>query len=127
MNVDISPNLPFVMADQIELEQVLINLLRNAFEAMVDQPRENRCLTIRARRAEENSVELIVSDRGKGVEAGQLVHIFEPFFTTKSEGMGLGLAICRSIIQAHGGRVWADSAVGRGTSIHFTLPARDEE
>ena len=106
VNVDISPNLPFVMADQIELEQVLINLLRNAFEAMVDQPRENRCLTIRVGVPEENSVELIVSDRGKGVEAGQLVHIFEPFFTTKSEGMGLGLAICRSIIQAHSRPLW---------------------
>ena len=127
VNVDVSRDLPPVAADQIQIEQVLTNLLRNALEAMVDARHEDRRLTIRALRAEANSVEVVVSDRGNGIGADQLANIFEPFFTTKPEGMGLGLAICRSIIQAHGGRIWADSQAGRGTSMHFTLPAMGEE
>jgi C4-dicarboxylate-specific signal transduction histidine kinase len=119
----LGPNLPTVMVDPVQIEQVLINLLRNALEAMANASLDDRCLTIRAEYAEVNSVEVIVSDRGKGIAADQREKIFEPFFTTKPEGMGLGLAICRSIIQAHGGHIWADANADRGTSIHFTLPA----
>jgi PAS domain S-box-containing protein len=111
-----------VLADPVQLQQVLLNLIVNACEAMSASPPDERRLTIVTRPTEDGrAFECTVADRGSGIPAGDLERIFEPFVTTKKQGLGLGLAICRSIIEAHGGRLWANNAVGdRGAVFHFT-------
>jgi C4-dicarboxylate-specific signal transduction histidine kinase len=111
-----------VEVDAIQLEQVILNLVRNGFEAMdgAGAPRE-LCIETGAR--DDAAVELIVRDTGIGVAQGTAGHMFEPFFTTKREGLGLGLHISRSIIEAHGGHLWAVPSPPRGTAFHVLLPA----
>ena len=121
---DIAPNLPMVDVDAIQIQQVLFNLLGNAFEAVADLPAEERRVAVKARHC-KNAVEVAVSDCGPGIPNDKLPQIFEPFFTTKSDGMGMGLAICRTIVQAHGGRIWAEANGDRGACFHFTLPTAD--
>jgi C4-dicarboxylate-specific signal transduction histidine kinase len=120
---DLAPDLSAVIADRIQLQQVLLNLVSNGIEAMsnvLDRPRE---LTIRSRKQEDCQVSIAVEDTGIGVNAETMARLFEPFFTTRAHGIGMGLAISRSIIEAHGGRLWAESAPGRGTILQFTLRA----
>ena len=105
VQTDLEPNLPPAMGDRVQLQQVLLNLMLNACEAMADRPPSERRITIAAARSEAG-VRLSVSDHGSGIPAGRLEQIFEPFVTTKDHGLGLGLAICRSIVSAHGGRMW---------------------
>ena len=102
----------------------MLNLVRNGLEAMDEVPESNgdRQLWIKTGRHGDDHVEVSVHDRGKGVGENDLENIFEPFFTTKPEGLGMGLAISRSIIQAHGGRLWASANQDRGCTFHFTLP-----
>jgi PAS domain S-box-containing protein len=109
-----------VRADRVQLQQVLMNLMLNGIEAM----REGGELTVRTQR-EAGQVRVTVSDTGVGLPADRLEQIFTPFFTTKAEGTGMGLAISRSIIEAHGGKLWAAHNDGRGASFHFTLPVLD--
>jgi PAS domain S-box-containing protein len=111
-----------VLADPVQLQQVLLNLIVNACEAMSGSPPSERRLTITTRPADEGrAIECTVADHGSGIGRGDLERIFEPFVTTKKQGLGLGLAICRSIIEAHGGQLWADNAVEhRGAVFHFT-------
>jgi two-component system sensor kinase FixL len=116
---DFDPNAPFVLADRIQIQQVLLNLIRNAIEAM--QETERRELKVATRSVDEDHVELSVADTGPGLApeiAGQLFH---PFVTTKKHGMGVGLSICRTIVEAHGGKIWAESKQGVGTAFRFTL------
>jgi PAS domain S-box-containing protein len=124
MDVEVESGLPPVVVDRVQVQQVLINLIRNGIEAM-DSVGGDKILRARVRRVAE-VVQTEISDRGRGVERAD--RIFEPFFTTKEHGMGMGLAICRSIIESHGGRLWAQTNEPPGATFIFTLPteAKDE-
>jgi signal transduction histidine kinase len=115
-----------VLADRVQIEQVLVNLVRNAIESMADVPADRRRLAVRTRRT-DREVEVAVADTGHGIEAKHLAKLFNPFFTTKPDGMGLGLSISRSIIEAHSGQMSAESEVGVGTTFRFSLPLAREE
>lgn len=123
LQLDIEPLLPRVEVDRVQIEQVLVNLARNSIEAMRERERGSRRVSIAARCEGPNRVMVAVADTGPGIAAGQFDRIFDPFFTTKSGGMGMGLSISRTIIEAHGGRLWAESDPGNGTTLRFTLPA----
>jgi PAS domain S-box-containing protein len=125
LQAQLSDDVPLVLADRIQLQQVMLNLMINAIEAMtqVSGPRE---LLISSGAEDSNGVVVVVRDSGAGLDSKSLERLFEPFYTTKPQGMGMGLAICRSIIQAHGGRLWATENRNRGASFHFTLPTGEE-
>jgi two-component system, LuxR family, sensor kinase FixL len=112
-----------VLVDRVQIQQVLLNLLRNAMEAMVDQ-RHGR-LAVSAVHREGGLVEVIVSDSGPGLDPAVAERLFEPFRSTKTTGMGVGLSISRTIVEAHEGRIWADASLYGGASFHFTLPAAE--
>jgi signal transduction histidine kinase len=113
--------LPFVRGDRVQLQQVFANLAVNALQAMADHG--ERRLIIRTAQTEPKTIYAEVEDTGLGIPAGQLHHLFQSFFTTKKGGMGIGLAICRSIVESHGGRLGATNLPGgRGARFHFTLP-----
>jgi len=116
----LAENLPQVMADRVQLQQVLMNLMLNGIEAMREESGE---LSIKSELAEDGQLLISVTDTGVGLPTENADQIFNPFFTTKSQGTGLGLAITRSIIESHGGRIWATPNSGRGATFHFTLPA----
>jgi two-component system sensor kinase FixL len=113
------PEAPYVLVDRIQIQQVLLNLIRNAIEAM--QESQLRELTIGTALVEDGHVELIVEDTGPGLAPEVAAQLFQPFVTTKKHGMGVGLSICRTIVESHGGKIWADSTQGEGTTFHFTL------
>ena len=119
---ELSPYLPPIQGDRIHLQQVLLNLIMNAMEAMAKHPPEKRRLMVRTRRASDGGVEVSVTDSGSGIEPHNLPHLFEPFFTTKQSGIGMGLAIARKIVEAHGGRIWAENNPAGGAVFRFTLP-----
>jgi signal transduction histidine kinase len=124
---DIAECLPKVMAARVQLQQVILNLIMNAAEAMSSVTERDRCLTIASSIdassiGGEASITISIEDTGSGIDPVHLDRIFDPFFTTKSHGMGLGLAISRSIIEAHGGRLWASRRSPFGTAFHLTLP-----
>ncbi|WP_353062585.1 two-component regulator propeller domain-containing protein [Tunturibacter psychrotolerans] len=119
IRTDLAADLPKVAADRVQLQQVLMNLMLNGIEAMKET---GGVLTVRRGRGEDGQVLILVSDTGVGLPAGKADEIFNAFFTTKPEGSGMGLAICRSIVESHGGRLWATSDEGRGATFHFTLP-----
>jgi two-component system, LuxR family, sensor kinase FixL len=108
-----------VLVDRIQIQQVMLNLIRNAIEAMVDS--RIRTLRIATRREENGFVRVSVSDTGAGLSEAVRAQLFHPFVSTKQAGMGLGLSICKTIVEAHGGRIWAESAPSGGTAFHFTL------
>ena len=113
---------PPVLADQIQIEQVVINLMLNAIEA-TREAADPRRVEVRIVPAAGGGVEVTVSDTGAGIDPTLAERIFEPFLTTKSGGLGMGLAISRSIVTAHGGQLWYTSNPTAGTTFHFTLPA----
>ncbi len=120
--LELAPHLPVVLGDRIQLQQVLLNLVMNGIEAMsgvTDRPRQ---LRIRSQ-LQGPDVHVSIHDTGVGVNAEVMARLFEPFFTTRSQGMGMGLPISRSIIEAHGGRLWGESTVNRGSVFQFTLPS----
>jgi C4-dicarboxylate-specific signal transduction histidine kinase len=124
---ELASALPMVFADRIQLQQVMINLVLNSIEAMqsvTDRPRE---LTIQSRRDGEHQVLLTVKDCGVGVSAENANRLFSAFFTTKPSGMGMGLSIGRSIVEAHGGRLWAELNLPQGAAFHFSLSLRQED
>jgi len=123
LTVNISPD-DLVLVDRVQIQQVLVNLIRNAMEAMQETPHGR--LTISAIRREPGCIEMIVSDSGPGLAPEVAARLFEPFVSTKATGMGVGLSISRTIIDAHEGRIWADASPHGGTSFHFTLPDADE-
>jgi signal transduction histidine kinase len=118
--LDLAPDLPKITADRVQLQQVFMNLMLNAIEAMKDTGGE---LKIKTELGQEGSVLISVSDTGVGLPAENINEIFNAFFTTKPEGSGMGLAISRSIIESHGGRLWATGNDGRGATFQLTLPA----
>ncbi|MBB1473358.1 hypothetical protein H5368_09960 [Luteimonas sp. MC1782] len=121
----LAPDLPAVYADRVMVEQVLLNLVKNAIEAMREVPAAKRGLRIEGRVNLDGEVEVRVCDRGEGLSAEQGQQLFSPFFTTKSDGLGIGLAICRSIIEYHEGRLFFEPRDGGGSVFGFTLPIAD--
>jgi PAS domain S-box-containing protein len=121
IHLELLPELPQVWGDSIQIEQVILNLLLNAVEAMRATPPTQRVVRIRTSVAGDG-VDVAVRDAGSGLEQGIADQAFEPFFTTKANGLGMGLAISRSIIDTHGGRLWATQNGDRGSTFHFTLP-----
>jgi signal transduction histidine kinase len=118
-------SLPKITGERVPLQQVLLNLIMNAAEAMSAVDGRERLLTIQATLNEQTSVCVTVEDTGCGIDQAHRDRIFDPFFTTKTNGMGLGLSICRSIIDAHGGRLWASPRSPFGTAFHLTLPSAE--
>jgi signal transduction histidine kinase len=125
--MELAPALPLILADRIQLQQVIINLVINGIEAMQGNMVRPRELAIRTLHNEAHQVLVTVRDCGIGISAEDADRLFRAFFTTKTSGMGMGLSICRSIIEAHGGRVWAEPNLPRGASFHFTLPLHQED
>ena len=125
--MELSSDLPVVFGDRIQLQQVLLNLIINSIEAMQPITDRQRELVIRSEQDETQQVQVTVMDCGIGLSAESAHRMFDAFVTTKSSGMGMGLSICRSIIQAHGGRIWASSNEPFGTAVHFTLPLHRPE
>ena len=123
---ELAPDLPNIQGERVQLQQVLLNLVLNARDAMVHTAQEERQLTIRTIRVGDDSVQISVIDRGVGISQEQIERIFEPFYTTKASGLGLGLAVSRSIVLAHGGRLWATGNPERGATFQLTLPASKE-
>jgi C4-dicarboxylate-specific signal transduction histidine kinase len=122
VRTQLTEGLPRLQGDRVQLQQVLLNLIINGIEAMRDVGEEERELLISTRR-EPNGVSVEVRDSGPGFAPEALESVFEPFYTTKPEGMGMGLSICRSIIEAHGGRLWAIPSEPQGALFQFTIPA----
>jgi PAS domain S-box-containing protein len=120
-------HLPPVSGDRVQLQQVLLNLVMNAIEAMSSIGDRARELVITTRNIDPDQVQVTVADSGIGLDPNTMGRIFEPFYTTKSSGMGMGLSISRSIIQNHGGKLWAVANEGHGTSFCFTLPSKAED
>src|SRR5574343_235902 len=123
--VDLPQQLPRIVVDRIMIEQVLLNLVKNGIEAMHDVPFERRQLTLQAKLVDERMLEVTVTDQGHGLAEEDIEKIFAPFYTTKAEGMGIGLAICRSIIEFHQGRLWVTPRREGGTIFHFTVPIEE--
>jgi signal transduction histidine kinase/ligand-binding sensor domain-containing protein len=119
INTELRANLPNIWADRVQLQQVMMNLVFNGIEAMKDTGGE---LTIKSQRTADGHQLISVSDTGVGLPPDQADKVFEPFFTTKPQGSGMGLSISRSIVELHGGKLWATANAGRGTTFHFTLP-----
>lgn len=124
IQVELTEGMPLILADSIQIEQVILNLVRNAFEAMSDTATGQRHLTIQSSTAGGNSIEVAVSDTGKGLPPEGAEKVFDSFFTTKPEGLGIGLSISRAIIEAHGGHLWAEPNAGSGVTFRFTLPIK---
>jgi signal transduction histidine kinase len=123
VRLDLAPALPSVVGDRVQLQQVVLNLVINAIQAMASDTARPRELSIRSRQHEAGQVLIEVADSGHGIGSKNSDQLFKAFFTTKPAGMGMGLSICRSIIEAHGGTVWATDNMPRGAVFHFTLPA----
>jgi two-component system sensor kinase FixL len=115
----------FALVDKIQIQQVLLNLMRNAVEAMQDS--RNRELLLASAPADNDMVQISVADSGSGLAPEVLAQLFQPFVTTKQQGMGVGLSICRTIVESHGGQIWAEPNPGGGTVFNFTLPGLRKE
>jgi signal transduction histidine kinase len=119
---ELAEDLPHVIGDRVQLQQVILNLIRNASDAMVGVEDRPRQLLVRTQREGDDRARLIVQDAGCGVNPQDFERLFEAFYTTKSEGMGIGLSLSRSIIERHQGRLWAEPNDGPGTTFFFSIP-----
>jgi two-component system sensor kinase FixL len=129
LQLDVQGGMPEVRGDRVHIQQVLLNLVLNGMDALSAARPEDRHLGVTARAdvaGGSHFVEIGVDDAGPGIRADRLPKVFDPFFTTKPNGMGVGLAISRTIVEAHGGRIWAENKAGGGASFHFTLPIAEE-
>jgi PAS domain S-box-containing protein len=125
VQTELAPSLPAVVGDRVELQQVLLNLIANACDAMAGKPADQRVVTISTSLNTEDRVQLSVRDQGEGIAPERLDQIFDAFYSTKDHGLGLGLAICRSIVTAHGGRLWAVNNAAVGATFHLVLNRSD--
>jgi signal transduction histidine kinase len=121
----LAPDLPLVQGDRVQLQQVMLNLILNAVEALSGISEGSRDLLISSEDGGANGVRVAVQDSGPGLTPESFEHLFDAFYTTKLGGMGMGLSICRSIIEAHGGRIWATANIPQGAVFQFALPHRD--
>jgi signal transduction histidine kinase len=117
----ITPNALPILGDRIQLQQVILNLVVNGIDAVRDTPSDNRIISVRTSHV-DNFAQLSVSDRGPGIPENKLKEVFEPFFTSKAEGMGMGLSIARTIIEAHNGLIWAKNRDHGGATFRIRLP-----
>ena len=124
IRTDLKDDLPMTVADRVQLQQVLMNLMLNGIEAMKDT---GGVLTVKSQLRQDGQIEIAVNDTGPGLPTGKANQIFDAFFTTKPQGSGMGLAICKSIVESQGGRIWANVHGGRGATFHFTLLAAPVE
>ena len=123
ISMEIPRDMPKVHANSLQIEKVLLNLLKNAVEAIQDSQSEGTIAVLVAlEQRDQPMIKVTVRDNGKKVAESELKELFKPFHTTKPAGIGMGLAISRSLIEAHGGKLWAESNSDRGLSLHFTLP-----
>lgn len=125
VEVECQDGLPSVRGDKVQLQQVVLNLLVNAFDAMKGETLKERNVNVRAKMNSAGTVEISIRDHGTGLTSDNLDKIFQPFYTTKRDGLGMGLPISRSIIEAHGGRLWAENNVDRGATFYFTVLSID--
>jgi two-component system, LuxR family, sensor kinase FixL len=121
VKLELAPLLPLVTADAVGIQQVVVNLVRNAMEAMEDESPRERTVVVRST-LHAGSIELAIEDSGAGIHDEELTQLFHPFFTTKPDGMGMGLSISKTIVEAHGGMIWATRNDGGGSTFHFTIP-----
>lgn len=119
VEIDLDPAAEEVLADRIQIQQVLVNLIRNGIDAMIDSQRRSLRISSLSR---GELVEITVEDSGSGIDEAVAARLFQPFITSKQSGMGVGLSICRTIIEAHGGKIWFEAVGSGGTSFRFTLP-----
>jgi signal transduction histidine kinase len=126
VRTELAPELPEVMGDRVQLQQVLMNLMVNSIDAMKDID-GTRVLAVKSQRSENDEVMVSVRDTGMGLPPQDAERIFNAFFTTKPHGTGMGLRISRSIIESHGGRLWAADNAPRGASFYFTLSSTNEK
>jgi signal transduction histidine kinase len=126
LTLDLGPGSPVVRGDRVQLQQVVLNLLINGLEAVAERAGSERCVVVRTRDTDVQTVHVSVEDAGPGLRPGTEALVFEPFYTTKPAGMGMGLAIARSIVEAHGGLIWAANNPIRGASFHVALPIAGE-
>jgi two-component system sensor kinase FixL len=122
LELDIPDGLPPVLGDRVQLQQVLLNLILNALDALKGVGGQDRTVSMAARCETDQVVEISVADNGRGIAPDQIDRIFEPFFSTKSRGLGMGLSISRTVIEAHGGRLWAENSADGGATLRMTLP-----
>jgi two-component system, LuxR family, sensor kinase FixL len=125
MSLELAPDLPKIAGDRVHLHQVLMNVMLNAFDAMSQVPEPMRSLVVRIERGERDCVDIAVVDSGPGIAAEDLHRLFDPFWTTKQRGIGVGLAISRTIVEAHGGKIWAENGTDGGAVFRIRLPAVD--
>ena len=125
LQTELAAGLPLVTADRVQLQQVLLNLITNALDALRLVKDRPRFLRIRTDKPDARTVRVAVQDTGVGVDPQQAEHLFQAFFTTKPNGLGMGLSISRSIVEAHGGRLWATPNDGPGVTFLFTLPVEE--
>jgi C4-dicarboxylate-specific signal transduction histidine kinase len=125
LQTDLAANLPAVTGDRVQLQQVLLNLVMNALDAMSTLSDRPRVVRIRTAKTEPNSILVAVEDSGVGLDPKQMARLFDAFYTTKAEGLGMGLSISRSIVEAHGGKLWATPNTGHGATFQFTLPIEE--
>jgi signal transduction histidine kinase len=124
LQLDLEDQLPVVSVDGVQIQQVLLNLIRNSIEALGETKKP--AITVSTQRVDDTHVRVTVRDSGPGLDKEQIDRIYDAFHTTKQNGMGMGLAISRSIIEAHNGRIWAESQTKQGAIFHFTLPITEE-
>jgi two-component system sensor kinase FixL len=126
MAVDLAPGLPSVRGDRVQLQQVVLNMVLNGLEAMAEPNGRDHALVIRTSWAGEAAVRIAVEDSGDGIDTEDVERLFQPLYTTKPEGLGMGLAIARTIVDAHGGQLRASNNAGGGATFQFTLPVAAE-
>jgi signal transduction histidine kinase len=127
LKTQLAEDLPVIQADRVQLEQVILNLIINAVEAMSGVGEASRQLLIRTGKDASGAVLVAVQDSGPGLSPESFDRVFDAFYTTKPDGMGMGLSICRSIVEAHDGRLWAAPHDGPGATFQFTLPIHGED
>jgi signal transduction histidine kinase len=126
VQTELAVDLPEVFGDRVQLQQVLLNLITNAVDAMSSITNRARVLLIRSERRDPASVAIAVRDSGVGLDPQKMENLFDAFYTTKPQGIGMGLSICRTIISSHGGHLSGVNNAGQGATFEFTLPAHEE-